>query len=361
MSIEVEATVRLQFGRSSREAETHTNLSAVREDGQCLWVAGDETATIERLVADDPDQPRAYGQERSFPLADFVRLPGDAEEEADVEGIGRAGPYLWVVGSHSRKRRKVKPAHADAKSIKRLAKIEDEANRRIIARIPVVPGSDGLPELARTATADGHEHTAASLGTGELLTEVLADDDHLGPFLAIPGKDNGLDVEGVAVQGDRVYLGLRGPVLRGWAVALEVEPRQDSDDEHRLGLTKIGPDKERFRKHFLDLDGLGIRDLCPDGPDLLVLAGPSMDLDGPVRLYRWHDAAATEAPEVVRGEEITRVADLPFGEDSDHAEGIALVTRAGRQRLLVVYDSPADDRLGEQGVVADVMRLPVQE
>ena len=47
-------TVRLRFGGLSRAATTHTNLSAVRVDGPVLWIAGDETATLERLVADDP-------------------------------------------------------------------------------------------------------------------------------------------------------------------------------------------------------------------------------------------------------------------------------------------------------------------
>ena len=40
--------------------------------------------------------------------------------------------------------------------------------------------------------------------------------------MPLPGKDNGLDVEGIAVAGPRVYLGLRGPVLRGWATIVEI-------------------------------------------------------------------------------------------------------------------------------------------
>src|SRR3712207_7890598 len=69
-AVTVERTVELQFGESARAADTHTNLSAVRSDGPVLWVAGDETATLERLVADDPDRPRRYAQQTSFPLAD---------------------------------------------------------------------------------------------------------------------------------------------------------------------------------------------------------------------------------------------------------------------------------------------------
>ena len=53
-------------------------------------------------------------------------------------------------------------------------------------------------------------------------------------------------------------------------------------------------DGRGYRKHVLRLDGLGVRDLCPHGEDLLVLAGPTMDLDGPVHVFRWHGACAAE-------------------------------------------------------------------
>jgi hypothetical protein len=62
---------------------------------------------------------------------------------------------------------------------------------------------------------------------------------------------------------------------------------------------------------------------------------------------------------VVRDDLLTREADLPFGAGVDHAEGIGLLDPdpAG-PRLLVVYDSPAPERLHDHGVAADVVRLP---
>lgn len=352
-------TVRLRFGSSARDAGTHTNLSAIRADGRCLWVAGDETATLERLVSTG-ESPATYGDQLSFNLADFVDLPGPAGDEADIEGIGRAGGYLWAVGSHSLKRKKIKADQADAKSIKRLAKVEDEPNRRVIVRIPVVDGDDDLPTLVREAAVDGERRTAAVLAGKRSLTNELDDDEHLAPFLSIPSKDNGFDLEGVAVHGERLYLGLRGPVLRGWAVVLEVHPYVDDDDEDELRLERIGDDGERYRKHFLDLDGLGVRDLSPDGDDLLVLTGPSMDLDGPVQVHRWHDAAHSDGAEVVRGDEISRLLDLPYGAGDDHAEGITVLDggEGGNRQLLVVYDSPAPERLDGDAIIADLVPLP---
>lgn len=352
-------TVSLHFSSSDRAEETHTNLSAVRADGRWLWVAGDETATLERLRADEDDRPSRYAGARSFRLADLVDLPGAAEDEADIEGLAREGGFLWAVGSHSLKRKRVKDDHSDAKALKRLAKIEDEANRHILVRIPVVLDDEGSPVLARQIEADGEHRVAAMLGGADdrSLTDLLADDAHLGPFLSIPSKDNGLDIEGVAACGQRLYLGLRGPVLRGWAVVLELQPYAADDEPTRLRLADL--DGAPYRKHFLDLQGLGVRDLCQHGDDLLVLAGPTMDLDGPVRLYRWLGAASRSPSPVIRRDEIAPVLDLAYGEGDDHAEGITLLSGTDGDVLLVVYDSPAPARLADDGsVLADVLALP---
>ena len=351
-------TVRLRFGHLSRAAATHTNLSAVRVDGRVLWIAGDETATLERLVADDPGMPSEYADEQTFRLADFVDLPGtDADEEADIEGLARTGHFLWAVGSHSLRRKQIKAHHRGDKALRRLAKIEGQDNRQILVRLPIVD-VDGLPTPVREIVVDGERHSVAQLDRRDGLRTLLRHDDHLAPFLAIPGKDNGLDVEGIAVSAERVYLGLRGPVLRGWAFVLELRPYVDPDDPERLRLRNFD-DGLPYRKHVLDLDGLGVRDLCPAGEDLLVLAGPTMDLDGPVRIYRWHGACRVEMPAIVRGEVLTRELELTYGEGDDHAEGMGLIGRPEDRMAMVVYDSPAAVRLTDDGaVIADVVRLP---
>ena len=133
---------------------------------------------------------------------------------------------------------------------------------------------------------------------GNVLTEALKKDDHIGPFVprvlpdgtveGIPSKDNGLDVEGLAVSGNRVFLGLRGPVLRGWTVVIELQVTDGSSGVFMLDV--LGSSGVKFRRHFLQLEGLGVRDLVIHGKDVFVLAGPTMDLDGPVFIYRWRNA-----------------------------------------------------------------------
>ncbi|MPQ98560.1 DUF3616 domain-containing protein [Modestobacter sp. I12A-02628] len=351
--------VALHFTEGSRAAATHVNLSAVRQDGPHLWVAGDETATLERLTVRTTDGvATGWSDQHSVRLADLVELPA-ADDEVDVEGIARQGPWLWAVGSHSLKRKRLRAGDDDAKARRRLAKVVREPNRFVLMRLPVDPAT-GLP-ARRVAGPDGVLTAAVLGGRGDALTDEMARDPLLAPFLSIPSKDNGVDVEGIAVHGDRLYVGFRGPVLRGWAVVAEVWPETSPGDPHRLRLREL-PEGGRYRLHLLDLDGLGVRDLCPDGPDLLVLAGPSMSLSGPVRVHRWLDGCATDAPAVVRREQLPAVLQLAHGEGQDHAEGIAVLDETGpdgARRLLVVHDSPAADRHAEAGaLLADVVDLP---
>ncbi len=209
---------------------------------------------------------------------------------------------------------------------------------------------------------DGRRSALVGAPRAESLVDLLRADAHLAPFLAIPGQDNGFDVGGLAVVGDRLYVGLRGPVLRGWAVVLEVRPAQDPTDPGRLALG-IFPEGARYRKHVLDLGGLGVRDLCPDGDDLLVLAGPTMALSGPVRVHRWRDAIAGGGGPVVRDAELPVETVVTNGEGVDHASAISLLgpdLLDARARLLVVYDNPAADRRPwPDTVLADRVRIGV--
>lgn len=350
--MDVAGQVELRFHGHVVHTGNHVNLSAIRTEGRYLWLAGDETATVERLTLDDAAEPKSGAEQRSFALHDLVDLPGPPEDEADLEGIARAGGWLWVTGSHSLVRKQVKPHHSEAKAYKRLSKVRREPNRFVIARIAVQSDADGGPELVRVAD-DGRRSGVIGAPGAENLTDLLVDDEHLAPFLAIPSKDNGLDVEGLAVHGATLYVGLRGPVLRGWAVVLEVLPVPDPADPTRIMLGEFG-DGTRYRKHMLDLGGLGVRDLCPDGDDLLVLAGPSMALSGPVRVYRWHGAAHTDTGRIVRGDDLSVETEIEHGVGVDHAEGIALLADSADARLLVVYDSPADHRRPtHESVLAD--------
>ena len=342
------------------EKHVRDGLSAAFRTENDLWLSCDERTTIERLSVQEDG---SFADHTSFELADFLELPAQDKSEIDIEGIGMANSYLWIIGSHSLKRRKPKRHQSIKKQMKRLAEIASDPNRYVLARIPILKNEKtGHYELHKEApdpTAPGHTLRAAQLRgdtTSSLLTEVLKQDEHLGPFINIPGKDNGFDIEGLATQGKRIFLGLRGPVLRGWAVILEIEPEEDENGV--LHLKQLTAD-HAYKKHFLNLRGKGIRELRVFGDDIYILAGPTMDLDGVIAIYRWPGALKGKTEHMVHHNELERLHEVPHGtgEDSgkDKAEGLAVFDE---QHVLVVFDSPTDKRkIGEDGVEALVMKV----
>lgn len=350
-------------------------LSAVAfvDGGRTLFLGGDETVeatpTIERLVRDDSGDYQAH---ESFSVSDFFELP-DAETkkgqvgEIDIEGLSEAGGYLWLIGSHCSVRKKPKGRSVE-EDIARLARLELGPNRLVLGCVPLEHGESGSALVPVSGA-----RRAARLQKD--LRKLLRNDPHLGPFLipvgsgrhaaALPGKDNGLDVEGLTVReaGEgrfRLLLGLRGPVLRGWAMVLELLL---SVEKGELNPEVFASSGLAYRKHFLDLNGLGVRDLIADGEDVLILAGPTMVLDGPVAVFRWRRAfESTPAGDTLTSRDsgaLERLLDVPYGVDCDHAEGLAKLPDGPEgSELMVIYDKPSAARLvGEHAVRVDVFRL----
>jgi len=344
------STVALHF----KKADVREDLSAVVRAGRHLWLASDETTHLERLTRKDSD---TFTDHESFPLAPYLSLPAGAEEEIDIEGLDYVeqaeNRYLWLVGSHSLKR-KLPQEDEDTtyeQVSKRLTKIGADGNRFLLARLTLQEDAAGNDIFAHPAAQlQGHNK-------GDVLTDALQSDQHVGRFMTIPSKDNGFDIEGLAVVGERIFLGLRGPVLRGWAVILEIAV-ETATDPRFLQLKEVGPGKW-YKKHFLRLDGLGVRELCIMQSDLLILAGPTMVLDGPARIYRWKDALTTTEEQFAYQTEMVR--EMPFGKARGHAEGITRFNKkadAEHPKILVVYDSPAKKRMkGATGVRADIFKV----
>jgi hypothetical protein len=367
----------LRFGEGEEAEGIVGDLSAATfgPDGT-LWVASDELSggrvTVSALTRKESD---IYGRHRLFPLDESVELMEQTgrKTEADIEGLHVAEGYLWVTGSHSSKRSRPKHQSA-AKDLERLARVATERNRYLLGRLPL---QDGVPvrRAADPGNPDRPPLTAARLAEsegGNILIDALQGDVHLGPFLRtlhledgrhgilpLASKENGFDIEGLAVLDGRLFLGLRGPVLRGWACLLEIVCVDAG--EGRLGLDTIDGGERRYRKHFLDLDGLGIRELAVDGRDLLILAGPTMTLDGALRLFRLRRPAKLGDDSITSRSNaaLQPLFDLPFGRGGDNAEGLAVTSWHEQRAVLVVYDGPLPARRPAPGAVyADLFRLP---
>lgn len=339
----------LRFDAKSAYVPEDLSCAARAEDGR-LVVAADERSSLELLAP--TENPHVYQQSGTHPL--HLALGLDESDEVDLEGLAFDDDCkaLFMCGSHSAKRRKPRGKDALA-DLERLATVKVDPARFVLGRATLEdladPGGRPLARLPREG-----EHA---------LLDVLTDDAHLGPYLPlpargtpVPGKDNGFDLEGLAVRGDKLLLGLRGPVLRGYAFVLELAVAARGED-----LEIVSQGKRRYRKHALDLDGLGVRELITCGDDVLVLAGPTMTLDGVHRVYRWIGGPSEKQDSLVRQEKgvLEPMFEIPFLAGFDRAEGLARHSWFDDDdAVLVLYDAPGPARRpDDHSVLADVFAL----
>lgn len=340
-------TVLLRFGEGL-DTELLKNFSGATRHGENLFLAADERAGVDRLTRSGEE---VWGDHRCFQLSDFLDLDRP-QDEADLEGLAVDDAWLWIVGSHARTRAKIEKAPDACIDLDKLARLNDTRPRCLLARVPLVRHEEGWLPVRR----DGARRSGVLRQTkhGSALSRAFKDDPLLSPFTRIPAKEGGIDVEGIAVCGTRVALGLRGPVIRTHAVLLELDLRIKKSG----ALELTGPPAKRL----LALEGLGIRDLKRQGDDLLILAGPTVGLSGPCAIYRWRNWANDPAQHdhKVRLHRPEHLLDLPFGRGVDHPEGLALWPQASGTQVLVVCDSPAEARLdlAARTLTADLFSLP---
>ena len=112
------------------------DLSAVVQVGNSLWLGSDEGAYLDRVSSRDGQH---FANHKRFALDGILELLAEDEgQEIDIEGLDHSGDYLWLVGSHSLKRKSPKEGESSKKNLKRLRTVKREANRYILARIPLV-------------------------------------------------------------------------------------------------------------------------------------------------------------------------------------------------------------------------------
>jgi hypothetical protein len=328
-------------------------LSTVVRTDKYLWLSCDESWHLERLTIQNDSLANEHIR---FDLSDIIELP-EKEQEIDIEGIDFYDNCLWITGSHSLKRKK--PTN-DA-DFEALSEIESEANRYLIAQIPL---NENFEPVEYFKTSDNKEIFAKTLKYscyGNKLTKALRHDIHFGEFLNISGKDNGFDIEGLTYFDDKIFLGLRGPVLRGWAGILAIEPkdkRHSHHHKHTFSLKRLG--ERKYHKYFLNLEGKGIREIIMWGSSMLILAGPTMDLDGIISIYLWKNPSDYQEDSIVRKEDIVHLIDVTsptniknYGKDK--AEGM---TKFNEQEVMIVFDSPKEERLVKDGeVIVDIWNI----
>ncbi|RED16905.1 DUF3616 domain-containing protein [Parasphingopyxis lamellibrachiae] len=216
--------------------------------------------------------------------------------EVDGEAAAYSDGVFYVTGSHgcARNSNDFRPASF---IVARIAPDEP--------RGPIVPGT-------------------VALTTSHRLARLMQQDETLAPYFGASLYDaNGLNIEGLAVDGDRMIFGLRAPSIEGHAYLFETSAtalfsRQIVGSGRSLTVP-LGRDT-------------GIRDLAflPDGR-LLILSGPAQDQDVAYRIHLRTNDGAVSTLETLS----------PAG--NSKPEALAIVGLQGRVlSLLILFDSAAD-------------------
>lgn len=258
----------------------------------------DEGRRLQLLEACRPGPCRA---------ADPIALPG-GDGEVDVEALARDGNALYAIGSHTCNRRRVRQRHSREKNLERLQRVTCQESREGLFRVPL--DANGLP----TGPIERRD-----------LRQRIYHDPYLAAFARQPSKENGVDIEGLASAEGRLYIGFRGPVLRGNWVPVMITAFDDLS---------------RHELRWLQLGGRGVRSLERVEGGFLLIGGAVSDAEMSYELYFWDGEDCLpddgESACVVQG-----LGSLPAA-DGAKPEGIAVLQDRGPTNgwdIIVVYDS----------------------
>ena len=279
-----------------------TDLSALAmtSDGY-LVIGSDEGTNVQVLRKIDA---ATYAVLESIPLADLM-----TDQEIDIEGLAIVGRTVQVLGSHARKRKKLDPS----------GETQTENRRRM---------TENIHEPLRETLYRFELNAAGKLASEVQVTSLrprLESDPVLRPFLEIPGKEGGIDIEALMAREAKLWAGFRAPVLRdGYTPVLVFDFENPARGEWR----------------FVQLGGLGIRDMASTQDGILLLAGPVGNVRAPLEIYLWDGLDQIPGSDV----NITPVKKLgelapPSEARQANAEGLLVLEETDDAwEILVVFD-----------------------
>jgi hypothetical protein len=254
------------------------------------------------LIANDE---KKYAQFLSIDLERNLISPGklirlsDADGDPDAEGVAFAGGYFYVTGSHGRARGG-KPKETSY----------------AVFRFPV-NAATGAPPFEIREDEVSKDIAVTSRLRGPLRRNAL-----IRKFYDQPLSQGGTNIEGIAVKGGWMYLGLRGPSVKGNAFVLRVNARaafkRNASLRADVRPLKLGTN-------------IGIRDLAAIDRGILVLAGPTREEPLPYSVWLWDGVSRNPKP--------LGTLDLDAIDKNAKAEILLpLAAEASHIRVLVMFD-----------------------
>lgn len=262
-------------------------------------------------------------------LDGIIRLEKKTDE-VDIEGIARGEQYFYVIGSHSRKRLKVKNELNDDETV------QDNENR--LSQTAIEPSRERLFRLKLKNDGTFDKNKKKSIKSMSLRDFIL---NHpvLGPFQVIASKENGIDIEGIAADGDdKLYIGFRGPRLRGnYVPVMVLQPKMGKEENFKKKFSEKDVAQE---VRYVNLDGLGIRGMAAVEKGFLILGGPVGDEPLPYHVFFWdgENTVPGKHKRDARERHIKTLCKIPVPENAK-AEGITILKEdSGTYLFMIVYD-----------------------
>ena len=304
------------IGKKDKVAEDLSGIACTTDSGfprTCLLI-DDEQQSAQVVTLSDGEITAG----RLIPLIDD-RFDGNPVE-LDGEGVAFADNFFYVIGSHGRPRHD-KDATDQAKEAARVAAGLAACSKLI--RLKFNPATGEIT----------HE---PAVPPSSALAKLIAAEALFAPSEGKTLEDGGVTVEGVAVGGQRLFAGFRGPVIENKrAVILSAALGHFFDGkpaEVTLHLLPLGP-------------GRGVRDLAAFDKGILILAGPMQDVGGTYSVY-WWDGASNSAKLLVdlpdffseKGKQWKPEALLPLDRDTSGVRVLVLLDSAkeGKPRAVRV-------------------------
>lgn len=281
------------------------NISGLVVTQQFMALASDEGHRIELFT------PKQTAQRNWQTLATVALSHND--DELDIEALAWQAPYLYAIGSHGLKRKKLKAGLSQKQNEKRLETVVREPARHQLFRIKL---DDQLKVVEKHALS---------------LDSILQQQDILKPFTQLPSKENGIDIEALAIDGKgRLLVGFRGPVLRG----------------NTLPVLRLKLNKREFavKKHkllYLHTDnGGGLRGMSETENGFLILSGPVGDQSMPYQVALWSGENALKGADQPSGA-LKTLCHLPAS--AGKPEGIQFLSQSATQiAFVIVHDGLAN-------------------
>jgi hypothetical protein len=276
------------------------DISAIAQLGDQLIIGADEGHAVQVLTVVD-------GTKAQYVISQSLRLMATDQDEIDIEDICCQGEICYVIGSHSIKRKKVDPEKSYKVNRERIAEVKIEKTRGHLFRLVSDPKIGALVEQGCIS-----------------LQSILTTDEILGRFASIPSKENGLDIEGLAMKGDRLYIGFRSPVLReNYVPVLITEFDQPKD----------------YELVFINLGGRGVRAMADTNDGFLIIGGPPGDGEGTFHLYFWTGEDMIPGNDRSAQRILTDLGEIQLPIAAAKAEGLTVIEESSRAwEVVIVYD-----------------------